>query len=680
MSDLITRTARLVPYSRRPKHIASFVTAYCYEPAANEPSALFGNLYVVVEVLVSGRASEEVVDLIIQSVGDKYYNDQSIQSDPLARFEAAIKQTNHELSEYVGRGNAAWIGKLSAIIAVQAGTELHIAQTGSAEAFLYRGKAVSRISQSEAPRPTTPSKTFGSIATGDLDVGDKLLLATPALIHQIPLVKLQQVIANTGPNGAIQEISQLLAGAITNRVAAIVAEITTPELAALKVRSDEPEEIELGNGENFAEAALSAATPIAHITVRNSRKAAQAAIGGWQRARPMIRATSLSAIDYIRKSLSTSRNRRITAAALIAVFIILSFIASSSASQNTKKEKFSAYQQLFSQYKAAHDNIAIDKPTARKQLLQVQRSLDGLTGGEVSINNLLKSSPLAKDEPTSVSAFKLLISRQIDQIDGLLIITPTLVADISNQAGHPTFFESDGINGYVINVAKASTIAIINLQTGNQKTSSTNITQLGDVVATTLAASNDGMFILTSKPSVWLYKFASDSIAEQTLAYGEWPKAHAIGSYGPNIYLLGDAEIYKHVKNATGYSPKTDYISTTSSMGIPSGIAVDGYVYLTSQTGLSRYLSSALKSSIPTPSSLGAITNLRSVASGNFLIGTSLSSDRIAVWSSVSDTILFDKQISLLGGKQLTDAIYDQKLGKIFATIDNRLVSFSFKP
>jgi len=71
VSDLITRTARLVPYVKRPKQVPSFVTTYTYEPMAGEPGDDLGNLYVVTEVLVSGRASEEVADLILETAGDR---------------------------------------------------------------------------------------------------------------------------------------------------------------------------------------------------------------------------------------------------------------------------------------------------------------------------------------------------------------------------------------------------------------------------------------------------------------------------------------------------------------------------------------------------------------------------------------------------------------------------------
>jgi hypothetical protein len=98
VSDLITHTARLVPYVKRPKQVASFVTAYTYEPLPDEPGAELGNLYVVMEVLVSGRASEEVADLVIETIGDQYYNQATPGSDSLERFEAAVKACNHELS------------------------------------------------------------------------------------------------------------------------------------------------------------------------------------------------------------------------------------------------------------------------------------------------------------------------------------------------------------------------------------------------------------------------------------------------------------------------------------------------------------------------------------------------------------------------------------------------------
>jgi hypothetical protein len=679
VSDLISRTARLVPYTKRPKHMASFVTAYFYEPSADEIGARLGNFFVVVEVLVSGRASEEVVDLIIQTAGDKYYNDPADEIDPLARFEAAVKQTNHELSEYVGRGNAAWIGKLSAIIAVQAGSELHIAQTGSAEAFLYRGKAVSRISLGETARPATPSKTFGSIATGELDAGDRLLLATPALIHQIPLKKLQQIISSTSPNASIQELSQLLDGAVTNRIGAIIVEMTTPEQAALKVRSEEPDEIQLGNNETLAEAAFGAAAPLAQSTAQTSKKAVQLVASTWQSVKPHARRLSLAGVDRLRQALATKRGRLLVSLSLIIGIIVIIVVSTNSASQATSAKDFARYQDLFKQYNAAVVATGSgDKAGARTTLAAVQAGIARFS--ESAINRQLKNTALPQGEPTSVSGLKVLVADQIDQIDGLIKASPTTLAEIGSKSGRPTHFESDGTHAYVFDAANKNAISIVNLLTGTQVDSAADTSKLGDVINTTLSSGKDGIFILTAKPSVWFYRFAGDTLTEQTIAYDTWPKAHALASYGPNLYLLGDASIYKHVRNATGYSPKTDYISTTQFGTDTSALAVDGWVYVITKSGLNRFLGPVLKDTVAIPSSLGTLSNLRSAAAGDVILGTSQSSGRMAIWTNKADQLVFDKQVSLQDGKTLYDAVYDQKLGKIFATVDSRLVSFPFAP
>lgn len=681
MSDLISRTARLVPYAKRPKHSSSFVAAYLYEPPADDAGARLGNLYVIVEVLVSGRASEEVVDLIIETIGDKYYNEPADGQEPLARFEAAVKHVNHALSEYVGRGNAAWIGKLSAIVAVLTDRELHVTQTGSAEAFLYRGKAVSRISVTQTERPATPSKTFGSIATGELEAGDRLLVATPALIHQIPLTKLQSIITNGSPNAAIAEISQLLEGAATNRIAAVVVEITTPELAALKVRSDEPEEIQLAGKESLTETAIRAATPLAQTTAVTTKKVAVAAQSSWQRFRPKLRTASLAIVERVRQTLATSKGRRLAllATATVVVGVVGLIWLANTRTADTKQ--FSEYQALFKRYSAAQTTAERgDKTAARTALADIQSRLNELSNDEADLNKQLENNPLLEGEPASVQGFKELVADQIDQIDGLVKASPTTVAVIGGKNAQPLHFESDGNRAYVIDAANQNTISIVSLLDGSQKNSQAKTSVLGDVKNTTLSASNDGIFILTAKPSVWFYRFATDTLTEQTIAYGQWPKAHAIASYGPNLYLLGDGMIYKHVRNATGYSPKTDYISTTSIGSNLTGLAVDGWVYTLSESKLNRFLASALKQSVPVPSSLKSVTNLRSTAGGSVLIGTSQASDRIAIWTFSNDQLTFSKQVSLTDGKALHNAIYDRKLGKVFATIDNRLVSFPLKP
>ncbi len=683
MSDLITRTARLVPYAKRPKQVASFVTAYSYEPLPDEPGADLGSLYIVMEVLVSGRASEEVADLVIETIGDQYYNQlPSTISDPLARFETAIKATNQELSGHVNRGNAAWIGKLSAIIAIQVASDLHVAQTGSAEAFLYRGKAASHVSGDTVSRPATPAKTFGSIATGQLEPGDRLLLATPALIHQVPLSKLQSIVSGSSPNAAIAEITDLLRGASIDRIASLVIEITTPEQAALHIRSEAPSEIQLGSPENMLDAAKMAAAPIAQNTIASSRKMVSAAHSGWKRATPHAKAFGFAVAGRIREALATRGGRRVAlitiSAAIVATFGIIWYNHTTQAASKV----FSAYQQAYSSFEQGQNLLDNGhKADARTVFSNTAKTLETYKPNESQINARLKTSALPEAEPRSFSEFQSLISARIDQIDGLVKVAPINVVNIATKNSRAEHFELFGNTAYIFDSGTNNALFIANVVTGQSRSSKADMSKLGDVVSTTISSANDGIFILTNKPSVWFYRFDSDTLSEQTIAFGQWPSASAIASYASNLYLLSNSNVYKHVKNSTGFSPKTDYLTTTSTKAAGStSLAVDGSVYLISPSGLQRYLAGALQSSTTVPDSLPQVTNLRSTSDGAIIIGTSSSADRVALWQVKNDTVTFDKQVALQSSGALYDATYDAKSGNIYATIDGRLVRFPVRP
>ena len=677
MSDLIARTARLVPYTKRPKHINSFVTAYVYEPVADDAGGALGNLYVVIEALVSGRASEEVVDLIIQTVGEKYYNEPQPSEPPAARFEAAVRHLNHALAEYVNKGNAAWIGKLSAVIAVQAAGELHVTQTGSAEAFLYRGKAVSRITQPETAKPATPTKTFGTIATGELEPEDRVLIATPALVHQIPLKKLQSVVSTLGPTAGIQEISQLLAGTTPLRIAALIIEFTTPELAALKVRSGEPDDIELVAPAGIAETALQAATPIAQNTAETSKKIAAIAHGRWTQLRPKLRQFSLTLVDHARSQLSTKKGRL---RALIIMGISVVVVATGiylGAAATAAKRSFNTYQATFKEYQAVVPLITTDKATARAKLTELDERLEKLAKQSASIDKTLKNSPLLAGEPSTLNEFRALVKRSLGEVDGIISTTVMTVAEIGAKNGKPLHMELSGTKAYVIDSGNNNALSIVDLATGTQRDSKANTTNFGNVVNTTLSAAGDGIYILTSKPSVWFYKFSSDTLTEQTVSFGSWPQASAIASYGSNLYLLSGSTIFKHVRNASGYSPKSEYIQTGGAA--PAGLAVDGFIYALEGTSLKQYLGNVLKqtATIPTP---GTFVNLRSTANGDLILAIQKNPRRIVVWTSNGSALTFLRQIDLSEGKNLADADYDPNLKKMFALVDNRLVSFNFAP
>ncbi len=682
MSDLITRTARLVPYAKRPRQVPNFVTAYAYEPLPDDPAEPLGNLYVVIEVLVSGRSSEEVADLVISSLGDHYYNQPGETTPTLDRFETAIKATNHSLSEYVNDGNASWIGKMSAVAAVQVGNELHLAQTGSAEAYLYRGKASTRVTSGNASRTSSPTKTFGSIASGQLEAGDRLLMATPALIHQISLTRLHSVVMATSPNTAIAEISELLRGTSSDRISALVIELTTPELAALQVRSDEPDEIQLGTPENALDAARMATSPIAAATVASSKIVGAKAKIGWQRAQPFLQRCGFMVAGWLRRFLTGKGAPRRLGIAVIAILIIAGTLAWNGSRSASLKSIMNQYSSTYQLYQEANQDLANDqKDAARTALNQANVQIASIvkSPNRKRLDAKLGATDLPQGEPTTVAGLSALITDALNNLDGLSVVNPTTVVSFSQiKNAKPTHFELNTNKLYAFDSNNNSAIYIVNTTTNSIKTSAADTAKLGSVLATTLSSANDGIFILTAKPAVWFYSFAGDTLAEQSVGIGGWEPATSIASYATNLYLLGDQAIYKHLKTIGGYAPKTEYLTAAQTSGLTDAkaIAVDGAVYVISPTGLRQYLAGVLKATAVVPDSLSGSTILRSVNAGSTIISSDPKSNRIGYWDA-SKSLVLSRQFSLNGVKSLYDVTQDAATSTDYALVDGRIVKFT---
>lgn len=677
MADLITRTAKLVPYAKRPKQVPSFVTAYSYEPLSDEPAAGFGNFYVVIEVVAGGRQSEEVADLIIESFGQQYYNQDSNAADSLSRFETAIKIVNRELLEYINQGNAAWIGKLSAVIAVQHQAELHISHTGSSEAYLYRGKSGTRITTHTAERNTGPSKTFGSISSGNLEDDDRILIATPALFHQLPIKRLQEVVSTNSPTRAINELTDLLGNASTERVAALIIGLTTPEQAALQVRSDEPSEIELGTPESPLEAARYAAAPIKDATIASSKLVGNTAISGWNMTKPHLQHAGYAAAGAVRDSLSTPRRRRVTAIVIIILMAGVGIFTAGSLDSASNNRLQAQYETAYKTYQQA--SVSSDPASAVSSLNQAQNIISALSNKEkASLNGRLKQIKLSPGEPETVEGLITQMNTLADRFDGLNRADVSTIVSLSSQKNaNPNHMEVSTGKAYIIDKNNNSALYVVNITTKSIKKSLADTSKLGSVVATTLSSDNQGMYILTSEPNVWFYRFSDDSLERQPVALNVWEGGSAIASYAGNIYILSTDGIYKHVKTLSGFSPKIAYLTVAQSTQLADSrsLAIDGNVYTIKDKELNQYLAGVLKTTVVTPLGLSGSTILKLSTDRNSLVAISPATGRVGIWSTASG-LLFVHQYSLNGTKDLFDAAYDSTLQTGYGLVDGRVVSF----
>jgi len=667
--ELIARTARLVPYPKRPRYAPSIATAYRYEPLPGDHGSELGNLYIVLEALVSGRAGEEIADLIIETAGEHYYNKPGSDESPLTRFEHAIKAVNHELAELVNKGSAAWIGKLSAAIAIQVGHELHVAQTGSTEVYLYRGQSVVKVaSGSSSDKPASASKTFGFVASGDLEPGDRILMATPALTHQLPLPRINSIVASGSPNSSISELTELLKKTPAERIAALIIEVLTPEHAALQVMPEEPNEAHIGEPANAIESAKQVAAPIAVATLESSKKLGRAAISG-------LNYGQTAAHSFAKPGKRMLTNPKvILALALILIIGSLGGLMYHNHQVSLKHDDdlLSRYDSYYQTYSSINSDG--NKAQAASQLITLQATVTDLskTKDGSRTNQLLTTARLTNGEPNSLKGLGQLIAAKLDLVNGLTRVNGTTIATISQ--GQPAQFEIAGGNAYVF-TRQTPALAIINIAAKSSQISKAKVGQIGTIVSTSLSAAGTGIYLLTDKPAVWFYRFDNDSLTEQTINLGDWPaEATAIASYSNNLYILAASTVYKFTPTISGFTPGATYLSAkVTGLADSTAMALDGTFYILSASGLHQYTAGKLTQTVSVPSEFSKAALLRASKDSNLLLAVSAANQRIGVWDDASK-LIYKQQYALNNIHTLASANFDAKTGHIYALADNKLI------
>ncbi|HSH31341.1 MAG TPA: hypothetical protein VK963_01605 [Candidatus Saccharimonadales bacterium] len=689
--ELVARTAKLVPHLKRGKTVPSFATSYAYESEGEIAESLLGNLYVAIEVLASSRQAETLTDLVIQTVGEYYYNDQSaLPSEPvevLKRFEAAVKATNLELAKFTQAGNAGWVGRMSAVIAILSGSKLHITQAGSADAYLYRAGTATHITAGLQPKePHRPETTFANIASGQLQAQDKILLATPALFHHIPQNQLKALLHDNTPNAAVKKLSVLF-GKVedADRAAAVVIELTTAEILALQVRPSEPDEVYVGQPASPLAAAKEAAGPVVSGVIATTKQLSQkSAAYGKSTLLPKSKQLSQQAASHARNTLRHQRGRQGLLIALGLVIALISWQAYSASQTRSTEVLARRYDTIFATQQSARQTLAAgDKAAARAALVAAQKDLEALASelGRRNLDRALAKRPRPETDPASVQKLQAQIAADIDRIDGLAKVEPSTVTGFDAlKDAQPAHLELVDTKAVLFDAVNGSVYSC-DLPSCQLTTTVTKPPGVGTIVATTVAASGDGVYILTSEPAVWLYRPDDKSLQRQAISFGSWPKGKAIASYGGNLYILAEdsSQVYRHIPTAGGFAAKSPYFPAVvaASLSGATSLAVDGSVYVGGgQAGLRRYLAGQLDQTASSlPESFKQPEMIRSIADGSEVLLVSSQSNRIGLVSATDTKLSFTKQYSLGGVERIRQAHVDSK-GTAYVLTGDKLVKF----
>jgi len=228
MNEIINYT-RLTTSDKLPD---KFVTCQAYIPQ-DKDQAENGMIFSQIEISSAWFPTSQVGQTVINTLIKEYYR--ATNSSELVNFEESVKKVNESLAFAAQNGETDWIGKLSGVLVLLNGTEIHFAQTGTSHAYLYRGGKINHITEGlESPDAPHPLKTFSNLTSGSLLESDKVIVANDAFFEVINPNELKMIIASFSPSLAALECAKIFQNQGAQDANAIFLELTTKdELANL---------------------------------------------------------------------------------------------------------------------------------------------------------------------------------------------------------------------------------------------------------------------------------------------------------------------------------------------------------------------------------------------------------------------------------------------------------------
>lgn len=221
----------------------SFCDIFVYEPE-NIEEKLLGNLYIIGEVVNLPENSSYIVNLLASIIKKEFYSNK--KRSTLESLEASLNKANSTLSEITERGNVAWIGNLNMTCAAHRHRELHLSQTGKIKTLLARNGQIKDIGKNiNSEEKPHPFRTFANIASGELEINDLVLFATPGLFDILSMEKIRQL----SYSADFEEITNDIQEAVSrennlNTIAALLVNMESKKEEAkipqVKILEDEP--------------------------------------------------------------------------------------------------------------------------------------------------------------------------------------------------------------------------------------------------------------------------------------------------------------------------------------------------------------------------------------------------------------------------------------------------------
>lgn len=156
------------------------------------------------EIVGDTKFARSTAQNIIETVEEVYFD--NLELDAYERFENTLKEVNLIYKNIKDKRGAKAVGRISAIIAIFSGNELHLTQSNDAEAYLIRRNKLSTLSEGLTSKS---EDLFVNIASGELLPEDKIIFSTSRLLRLITQTQLAQI-CSEGVTEALDSVRELV--------------------------------------------------------------------------------------------------------------------------------------------------------------------------------------------------------------------------------------------------------------------------------------------------------------------------------------------------------------------------------------------------------------------------------------------------------------------------------------
>lgn len=182
-------------------------TALHVEPRVGAQTRTKGHLYLLVTSRAGGAKAREATRLVADAIRSEYYYDESagIRVCLVKAIQAANKRLTHA-REKSSLGSAP--GPIGVALAVVRDTELYVCTVGPAEAYLNRGARLSTLPDPHRDRGLPSTEVEPDVWRGEIDVGDQLLLVSPAVVAALGPDAIKDALVTLHPQSAVEQLTR----------------------------------------------------------------------------------------------------------------------------------------------------------------------------------------------------------------------------------------------------------------------------------------------------------------------------------------------------------------------------------------------------------------------------------------------------------------------------------------